>query len=87
MMRKSKLKLNTTEKALQLNLDENIYGTIAEIGGGQLYLECRCNVNGDFCHAIRKVHVGGIISGAKAKVKTGLVGGLFDVEQVRLAGS
>lgn len=28
-------KLNTTEKALQLNLDENIYGTIAEIGGGQ----------------------------------------------------
>ena len=28
-------KLNTTEKALQLNLDEDIYGTIAEIGGGQ----------------------------------------------------
>ena len=28
-------KLNTSEKALQLNLDENIYGTIAEIGGGQ----------------------------------------------------
>jgi hypothetical protein len=27
--------LNTTEKALQLNLDENTYGTIAEIGGGQ----------------------------------------------------
>lgn len=28
-------KLNTTEKALQLNLDQSIYGTIAEIGGGQ----------------------------------------------------
>lgn len=28
-------KLNTTEKALQLNLDKSIYGTIAEIGGGQ----------------------------------------------------
>lgn len=28
-------KLNTTEKALQLNLDPSIYGTIAEIGGGQ----------------------------------------------------
>lgn len=28
-------RLNTKEKALQLNLDENIYGTIAEIGGGQ----------------------------------------------------
>lgn len=28
-------KLNTTEKALQLNLEESIYGTIAEIGGGQ----------------------------------------------------
>ena len=28
-------KLNTTEKALQINLDQNIYGTIAEIGGGQ----------------------------------------------------
>ena len=28
-------KLNTTEKALQLNLDQNFYGTIAEIGGGQ----------------------------------------------------
>lgn len=27
--------LNTTEKALQLNLDDSIYGTIAEIGGGQ----------------------------------------------------
>ena len=28
-------KLTTKEKALQLNLDEKIYGTIAEIGGGQ----------------------------------------------------
>ncbi|MBV6644012.1 MAG: TonB-dependent receptor [Cyclobacteriaceae bacterium] len=28
-------KLTTKEKALQLNLDERIYGTIAEIGGGQ----------------------------------------------------
>lgn len=28
-------KLNTTEKALHLNLDDKIYGTIAEIGGGQ----------------------------------------------------
>ncbi len=27
--------LNTEEKALQLNLDDSIYGTIAEIGGGQ----------------------------------------------------
>lgn len=28
-------KLTTKEKALQLNLDDRIYGTIAEIGGGQ----------------------------------------------------
>ena len=28
-------KLTTKEKALQLNLDEKVYGTIAEIGGGQ----------------------------------------------------
>lgn len=28
-------KLTTKEKALQLNLDDKIYGTIAEIGGGQ----------------------------------------------------
>jgi hypothetical protein len=28
-------RLNTEEKALQLNLDDTIYGTIAEIGGGQ----------------------------------------------------
>jgi hypothetical protein len=27
--------LSTNRKALQINLDENIYGTIAEIGGGQ----------------------------------------------------
>ena len=30
-----KKKYTTKEKALQLNLDEKIYGTIAEIGGGQ----------------------------------------------------
>ena len=28
-------KLTTKEKALQLNLDGSIYGTVAEIGGGQ----------------------------------------------------
>ncbi|NQW27696.1 MAG: TonB-dependent receptor, partial [Flammeovirgaceae bacterium] len=27
--------LTTKEKALQLNLDTKVYGTIAEIGGGQ----------------------------------------------------
>ena len=30
-----KKKLTTKEKALQLNLDSQIYGTVAEIGGGQ----------------------------------------------------
>ena len=30
-----KKKLTTKEKALQLNLEERIYGTVAEIGGGQ----------------------------------------------------
>ena len=28
-------KFTTKEKALQLNLDKRIYGTVAEIGGGQ----------------------------------------------------
>ena len=27
--------ISTTRKALRLNLNQNIYGTIAEIGGGQ----------------------------------------------------
>ena len=34
-MAEFKKKLTTKEKALQLNLDEKIYGTVAEIGGGQ----------------------------------------------------
>ena len=34
-MRNFKKQLTTKEKALQLNLDQRIYGTIAEIGGGQ----------------------------------------------------
>ncbi|MEM7298416.1 MAG: TonB-dependent receptor, partial [Bacteroidota bacterium] len=34
-MEKFDKKLTTREKALQLNLDNRIYGTVAEIGGGQ----------------------------------------------------
>ncbi|WP_462249445.1 TonB-dependent receptor [Ekhidna sp.] len=34
-MEEFKKKLTTKEKALQLNLDTKIYGTVAEIGGGQ----------------------------------------------------
>ncbi len=34
-MEEFKKKLTTKEKALQLNLDNRIYGTVAEIGGGQ----------------------------------------------------
>jgi len=34
-MEEFKKKLTTKEKALQLNLEERIYGTVAEIGGGQ----------------------------------------------------
>ena len=34
-MEEFKKKLTTKEKALQLNLDDRIYGTVAEIGGGQ----------------------------------------------------
>ena len=34
-MKEFKKKLTTKEKALQLNLEERIYGTVAEIGGGQ----------------------------------------------------
>ncbi len=34
-MEKFNKKLTTKEKALQLNLDNRIYGTVAEIGGGQ----------------------------------------------------
>ena len=34
-MQEFKKKLTTKEKALQLNLEERIYGTVAEIGGGQ----------------------------------------------------
>ena len=34
-MREFKKKLTTKEKALQLNLEDRIYGTVAEIGGGQ----------------------------------------------------
>lgn len=34
-MKEFKTKLTTKEKALQLNLAERIYGTVAEIGGGQ----------------------------------------------------
>lgn len=34
-MKEFKKKLTTKEKALQLNLEEQIYGTVAEIGGGQ----------------------------------------------------
>lgn len=35
LMKEFSKKLTTKEKALQLNLDDRIYGTVAEIGGGQ----------------------------------------------------